>query len=96
MLKYRFNVGDALERVGFNTYKAKTTGLLSQDTLKKIRNEDTHINLSALNNLCLIPDMQPKDIFIFEETDEEKELINKGYYKVFDTTKKDHHREFHN
>lgn len=35
MLKYRFNVGDALERVGFNTYKAKTTGLLSQDTLKK-------------------------------------------------------------
>lgn len=74
MLKYRFNVGDALERVGFNTYKAKTTGLLSQDTLKKIRNEDTHINLSALNNLCLIPDMQPKDIFIFEETDEEKEL----------------------
>jgi DNA-binding Xre family transcriptional regulator len=60
--------------LGFNTYKAKTTGLLSQDTLKKIRNKDTHINLSALNNLCLILDMQPKDIFIFEETDEEKEL----------------------
>jgi len=28
MLKYKFNVGDALERVGFNMYKAKTTGLL--------------------------------------------------------------------
>lgn len=35
MLKYKFNVGDALERAGFNMYKAKTTGLLSQETLKK-------------------------------------------------------------
>ena len=42
MLKYRFDVGDALERIGFNMYKAKTTGILSQDTLKKIKNEDTN------------------------------------------------------
>ena len=35
MIKYKFNVGDALERAGFNMYKAKTTGLLSQETLKK-------------------------------------------------------------
>lgn len=77
MLKYRFNVGDALERAGFNTYKAKTSGLLSQDTLKKIRNEDTNINLKSLNNLCLILDMQPKDILIYEETPEEKDMKKK-------------------
>ena len=77
MLKYKFNIGDALERSGFNTYKAKTTGLLSQDTLKKIKNEDTNINLSALNSLCLILDLQPKDIFIYEETEEEKKLREK-------------------
>lgn len=74
MLKYKFNVGDALDRAGFNTYKAKTSGLLSQDTLKKIRNEDTNINLKSLNNLCLILDMQPKDILIYEENPEEKEI----------------------
>lgn len=74
MLKYRFNVGDALDRAGFNTYKAKTSGLLSQDTLKKIRNEDTNINLKSLNNLCLILDMQPKDILIYEENPEEEEI----------------------
>lgn len=77
MLKYRFNVGDALDRAGFNTYKAKTSGLLSQDTLKKIRNEDTNINLKSLNNLCLILDMQPKDILIYEETPEEKDMKKK-------------------
>lgn len=77
MLKYRFNVGDALKRAGFNTYKAKTSGLLSQDTLKKIKNEDTNINAKSINNLCLILDMQPKDIFIYEETEEERELKKK-------------------
>lgn len=77
MLKYRFNVGDALERAGFNTYKAKTSGLLSQDTLKKIKNEDTNISAKSLNSLCLILDMQPKDIFIYVETPEELEQKKK-------------------
>ena len=57
MIKYKFNVGDALERAGFNMYKAKTTGLISQETLKKIKNEDTNISAKSLNSLCLILDM---------------------------------------
>ncbi len=76
MLKYKFNVGDALERAGFNTYKAKTSGLLSQDTLKKIKNDDTNITVKSLNNLCLLLDMEPKDILVFEKTDEEIEIKN--------------------
>lgn len=74
MLKYRFNVGDALERAGFNTYKAKTTKILSQDTLKKIKNEDTNISLEAINKLCLILDMTPKDILDYEETEKDREV----------------------
>lgn len=77
MLKYKFDVGDALERAGFNMYKAKTTGLLSQETLKKIKNEDTNISTKSLNSLCLILDMQPKDIFVYVETPEELEQKKK-------------------
>lgn len=77
MLKYRFNVGEALEQVGFNMYKAKTSGILSQDTLKKIKNEDTNITLKALNGICLILDLQPKDIFTYEESAEDRELKKK-------------------
>lgn len=77
MLKYKFNVGDALERAGFNMYKAKTTGLLSQDTFKKIKNDNTNISTKSLNSLCLILDMQPKDIFIYEETAEDLEYKKK-------------------
>ena len=77
MLKYKFNVGDALDRAGFNTYKAKTSGILSQDTLKKIKKEDTNISLKAINSLCMILDMQPKDLLVYEETDTEKEQKEK-------------------
>ena len=77
MLKYKINVGDALERAGFNTYKAKTSGLLSQETLKKIKNEDTNLSLKSINSLCLILDLQPKDLLIYEESAEEKEVKKK-------------------
>lgn len=72
MINYKINVADALKRVGFNTYKAKTSGLLSQDTLKKLKNEDTTVSLKSLNNLCVILDMELKDIVSFSMSDEEK------------------------
>lgn len=73
MLKYKINVADALERKGFNTYKAKTTKILSQDTLKKIKNEDTSISLESLNRICILLDMQPKDLIEYVDNKEEKE-----------------------
>lgn len=75
ILKYKFNVGDALERVGVNLYKAKTTNVLSQNTLKKIKNEDTTISLESLNRVCVILDMQPKDIIMYVEDAEERKKI---------------------
>lgn len=73
MIEFKINVADALKRVNFNTYKAKTTGLLSQDTLKKLKNEDTNVSLKSLNALCVILDMELKDIVKFTMTEEEKE-----------------------
>ena len=72
MIKYKINVADALERVNFNTYKAKTSGLISQETLKKFKKEDTNVSLNSLNNLCIILDMELKDIISFEMTKEDK------------------------
>jgi putative transcriptional regulator len=72
MIKYKINVADALERAGFNTYKAKQSKILSQDTLKKIKAEDTSISLQSLNNLCIVLDMDLKDVVTFEMTEEDK------------------------
>lgn len=73
MITYKINVADALERVGFNTYKAKKSGIISQDTLKKIKNESTDISLKSLNGLCTILDMELKDIISYSMTEQEKE-----------------------
>lgn len=72
MLKYKINIADALERKGFNTYKAKTSKILSQDTLKKIKEENTNISLESLNRICILLDMQPKDLIEYVESQEEK------------------------
>lgn len=72
MLRYKINIADALERKGFNTYRAKTTKILSQDTLKKLKNEDTNISLESINRICILLDMQPKDLIEYVENEEEK------------------------
>lgn len=74
MLKYKIDVYDALKRKGFTTYKAKTTNLLSQNTLNKIKNEDTAITLTALNAVCNILEMQPGQLleYVRDEEDEKK------------------------
>lgn len=76
MLKYKINIADALERANFNTYKAKTSSILSQDTLKKLKNEDTKVSLEALNRLCIILDMELKDIIMYIPDEEEKKKFS--------------------
>ena len=73
MIKYRIDISNALGRIGFNLYKAKTTKILSQNTLKKLKDNDTSITLESLNKVCMLLDMQPKDLIYYEETKEEAE-----------------------
>lgn len=80
MLKFKINVAEALERVGFNTYTAKTGKLLSQDTLKKVKNGDTSISLKSLNNLCVILDMDLEDVISFTISEEEQKEREKILY----------------
>lgn len=82
MIKYKIDVADALERIGFNSYKAKTTKILSQDTLRKIKNEDTNISLESINRICLLLDMQPKDLIVYVEDKEEKDKFLNNFEKM--------------
>ena len=79
MIRYKINLGDALERQGFNTYQAKKTKILSQDTLKKIKNDDTNITLESINRVCALLDMQPKDLLIYIEDKDEQEKLFKTF-----------------
>ena len=71
MLKFKINVAEAFDKVGFNTYKEKTSYLLCKNSLIKLKNEDTTISLKSLNNLCVILDMDLEDIICFTMSDQE-------------------------
>lgn len=76
MIKYKFNIAEALQRAGFTTYTAKKSGLLGADIMQKLKNDDTNISIKTLNTLCNILDMQPKDLIYYEE--EEQDRTQKG------------------
>lgn len=77
MIKYKLDIFDALQRAGVNTYKAKTSGILSQGTLYKLRDEDANITLKSINSICNILDLQPKDLIEFIRTEEDEEELKK-------------------
>lgn len=76
MIKYKIDIADALERKKFNTYQAVKTKVLSQETLKKIKAEDTKISLETINRLCMLLNLQPKDLIEYVESEEEKKKFN--------------------
>lgn len=73
MIRYRFNVGEALARVGVNTYTIKKTNVISIGAYLKLCAEDTRISLATLDKVCTILDMQPKDLIYHEEDKDEQE-----------------------
>ena len=73
MLQYKIDIIKALNDVGINTTRAKSTGIFGQETMKKFRNGDTSISLDNLNRLCAVLEMQPRDIIKYVETDEDRE-----------------------
>lgn len=81
MIKYKIDVADALDRIGFNAYKAKTTGIISQDTLRKIKNENTDISIKSINAICALLDMQPGNILQYIPDAADQENIVKKFNK---------------
>lgn len=69
MLRYKFDVGKALEEKGINVYVCKTTKIISQDTFRKIKEGSTAMNLSALEKVCSILDCQPGDLIEYIPND---------------------------
>lgn len=77
MLEFRFDVGDALERAGFTAYTAKKSGLIGQSAYQKIKVGDMGLTLKSLNTICMILDMQPKDILVYKEDEQDRKSLEK-------------------
>lgn len=78
MIKFKFDVASALKTAGMTAYKAQKTGVLSQDTWRKIKNKNANISMESLNRICAILNMQPEHLIYYDRVEEEeKEIIEK-------------------
>lgn len=78
MIKYKFDVAAALTAAGMTAYKAQKTGVLSQDTWRKIKSNNTNISMVSLNRICAILHVQPSDVIYYDgDTAEEQEILEK-------------------
>lgn len=71
MYSYKIDVVEALSEKGYNSYRMKKDGLMSQGTLKKLKNKE-NVTLETLNAVCCMLRCNIEDIIKIEATDEEK------------------------
>lgn len=78
MIRFKFDVASALKTAGMTAYTAQKSGILSQDTWRKIKENNANISMKSLNNICALLNMQPEHLIYYERDDaEEKEIKEK-------------------
>jgi DNA-binding Xre family transcriptional regulator len=65
-IHYKFDVLEALKNQGYSTYRLRKEKILSQTTIKCLRNGEP-ISWSSLEQICKILNCQPGDVLIYQE-----------------------------
>ena len=71
MYKYKIDVVKALADRGYNSYRIKKDGIISQGSLTKLKNGG-NVTLQTINAVCCMLRCDIGDILEIEVTDEEK------------------------
>ena len=71
MYYYKIDIVQALSDKGYNSYRIKKDNLMSQGTLKKLKNKE-NVTLETLNSICCMLRCNIEDIIEIKPTDEEK------------------------
>ena len=75
MIKFKFDIASALKTAGMTAYKAQKSGVLSQDTWRKIKENNANISMTSLNNICALLNMQPEHLIYYDNGENEREKI---------------------
>lgn len=66
MLAYKIDVLEALKESGYNTTRLRKEKLLNESAIQYLR-EGKPVGAKALNNICMLLDMQPGNIIKYVE-----------------------------
>ena len=71
MLAYKIDVLESLKESGYNTTRLRKEKLLNESAIQYLR-EGKPVGAKALNNICMLLDMQPVNIIKYVEDDNMK------------------------
>ena len=74
MITYKINVLEALKEAGYNTTRLRREKLLNESAIQYIR-EGKPVGPKALDNICMLLDMQPGNILKYVENSNMKNNI---------------------
>lgn len=66
MLVYKIDVLESLKESGYNTTRLRKEKLLNESVIQYLR-EGKPVGAKALNNICMLLDMQPGNIIKYVE-----------------------------
>lgn len=74
MLVYKIDVLSSLKEAGYTTTRLRKEKLLNESAIQYIR-EGKPVGAKALDNICMLLDMQPGNIIKYVEEEHEKQCI---------------------
>ena len=74
MLVYKIDVLETLKEAGYNTTRLRREKLLNESAIQYIR-EGKPVGANALNNICMLLDMQPGNIIKYVDENDMKNNV---------------------
>lgn len=71
MITYKINVLETLKDAGYNTTRLRKEKLLNESAIQYLR-DGKPVGAKALNNICMLLDMQPGNIIKYVEEENTK------------------------
>lgn len=71
MIAYKIDVLETLKDAGYNTTRLRKEKLLNESAIQYLRNGKP-VGAKALNNICMLLDMQPGNIIKYVEEENTK------------------------
>lgn len=74
MLAYKIDVLETLKEAGYNTTRLRKEKLLNESAIQYIR-DGKIVGAKALDNICMLLDMQPGNILKYVENENMKNVV---------------------
>ncbi len=77
MIAYKIDVLETLKEAGYNTTRLRKEKLLNESAIQYIR-EGKPVGAKALNNICMLLDMQPGNILKYVDNRDMKNNVKQS------------------